>query len=393
MKMKPVFIVVATLALLVQWPTWQHERADQKLEEFYSGMTLANFVDARERIDDAIRLWPSNARYHGWRGYWDSQQLPSQCSRTAQGKKPALSSVDQQSAHEAIAEYWTALALNGRDAVAHQNLAWLEHLLGDDGQAGENWKKSTEIDPDNAVFHLSYGMFLQENGSIDMGESQYETAIELSPSVLDSQFFVRYRAHFPDRAAALVSRCIAKIESRLQLGDDPILDARLGKMYFYERNLARAKQLLETAAQQLPNMPLVWFNLGEVHEMQGETVEAVDCYNKAKVLGSSLARIYLQIGRIDLRAGRKSEAAGNLQIALNKWQRMNPITAVQNNRLYGGPRQTIDDLLPTTLVWFVFPCEASGAWEGLSQIFPERKEYALRSHTCEQMPSPHGFLD
>ncbi|HEV2401028.1 MAG TPA: tetratricopeptide repeat protein [Candidatus Sulfotelmatobacter sp.] len=393
MKMKPVVIAVAAIALVVQWPAWKYERADEKLGQFYSQMESASFVAARESIDEALKLWPSNARYHGWRAYWDSQQLPSQCTRTIQMKTAPLSSVDQQSAQEAIAEYRSALALNGHDAVVYQNLGWLEHLLDDDRRAGDDWRQSTQIDPDNAVFHVSYGMFLQEDGNIDAAESEYEIAIELSPSMLDSQFFVRYRNRFPDRAVELLNRCIAKIELRLRLGDDPILDARLGKMYFYQGNLSRAQELLEAAASQLPNLPLVWFNLGEIHDIQGETAVAVDCYSKAKTLDSSLAIPYLKMGKIELRTGRTSDAARDLQIALNKWQRMNPISAAHNNRLYGGPRQTIDDLLPTTLVWFASPCEASGAWEGLSQIFPERKEYALRSHTCEQIPSPHGFLD
>jgi len=277
MKMKPIFIAVMSIAVLFQWPAWEHKRADDELGDFYSRMASADFVAARESIDDAIRLWPSNARYHGWRAYWDSQQLPSRCSRTTQSKKADLSSVDQQSTEEATTEYRSALALNGHDAVAYQNLGWLDHLLGDDHQAADAWEKSTELDPDNAVFHLAYGMFLQENGNVPLAESQYETAIELAPSILDSQFYVRYRNRFPDQASVLLDRCVAKLESRLQNGDDPILDARLGKMYFYQSNLARAKSLLEAAVSQLPNLPLVWFNLGQVHETQGETAEAINC--------------------------------------------------------------------------------------------------------------------
>lgn len=52
--------------------------------------------------------------------------------------------------------------------------------------------------------------------------------------------------------------------------------------------------------------------------------------------------------------------------ASKKWAHVNPVTAAaHNNRLYGGSPQIIDDLPPTTLVWYVSPCEASAAYRAL----------------------------
>jgi Flp pilus assembly protein TadD len=155
MNLKPVAMVVSGIVLILQWPMLNYERADGKLSEFYKQVAAAQFGNARESINEAIRLWPSNARYYTWRAYCTSQQTPSQCPRRSSGGT-ALSESDRQAAQEAIEDYRHSLGLNSRDAVAYHNLAWLEHLLADDAAAAKDWRESTEIDPDNAVFHLSY---------------------------------------------------------------------------------------------------------------------------------------------------------------------------------------------------------------------------------------------
>ena len=393
LKMKPVAIAVAVIVLIFQWPCYQYDRADAKLSDYYSQVISANFIAARESIDEAIRLWPWNARYYGWRAYIASQQLPSQCPRHTNGGGAGLSDQEKTSAQEAAEDYRHSLQLDGRDAVAHHNLAWLEHLLGDDATAAKDWRQSVEIDPDNAAFHLSYGMFLEESGAAQSSREQYESAIELTPSILESPFFTSYQSRSPEAADSIVKDSIARIESRLGQGGDPILEARLGKLYLHTGDIARAGKLLEEAAQQLPNLPLVWFNLGELNEARGDLEQAQICYNRARTIDASLARPYLRLGEISLRDGQKDSATHDLDQAIQRWQRINPITSAHNNRLYDGPRQSIDDLLPTTLVWYISPCEASEAWSVLARLNPQNQKYAQRTRTCEQIPAPHASLE
>lgn len=391
MNMRPVAITVAAIVLVLQWPFIEHERADAKLEDFYSQMTAARFGDARESIGEAIRLWPSNARYYSWRAYCTSQQLPSQCPRHQQNLRASVEEEARQLAQDAAKDYRHSLELNIRDAVAHHNLAWLEHLLGDDAAAEMDWEEAVSLDPDNTVFHLSYGMFLEESGNRQAANGQYEMAIELSPSLLDSPFFVALKNRSPQTAESIVTDSVTRIDSRLRDGTDPILEARLGKLYLYARDLTRSAALLEDAAAQLPNLPLVWFNLAEVRAEQGNSAEAMLYYGRAMTIDASLPQPYLRVGENNLKSGDRNSALRNLNLAVQRWQHVKPITAAHNNRLYGGPRQTIDDLLPTTLVWYTTPCEVSRAWADLAQLFPEQSEYARRTRTCEELPSPHIF--
>jgi tetratricopeptide (TPR) repeat protein len=387
--MKPIAIMLASLVLVSRFLVGNYDAADAKLETFYAQILSADFPGAQRSIDEAINLWPSNARYYGWRAYAVSQKLPPQCIHRSQGTGTALRAEDQSAIRLAVADYRKALELNSRDAVFHHNLGWLEHLTGDDVSAAKDWAEAVAIDPGNAVFHLSFGMFLEESNDTGKAKEEYQTAIELAPSIVDSQVFTRYRIRDKEAADSVIAAVTSKLEKRLGQGKDPILEARLGKLYLFQGNLLLASQMLEDTAAQLPNLPLVWMNLGEVREKQGNLTEAMDCYRKANVVNGSLAGPYLRLGEIELRNGQKSEAAENFSQAIQRWQRVNPITAAHNNRLYVGPRQKIDDLLPTTLVWYMTPCEASRAWMGLSQLYPARKDYAQRIHVCEDLPSPH----
>jgi tetratricopeptide (TPR) repeat protein len=362
-----------------------YDRGEAHLREFYLQMAKADFGGARHSIDEAVRLWPSNARYHAWRGYSMSQNLPSQCS-------PPATSPDAKTREliaAAGAEYRHAIALNSRDAVAHHNLAWLDHLLGQDREARREWEQAVALNPDTATFHLSLGFFLEETGDSDAAQKQYVAAIELAPAILDSPFFVRYHKWAPGRAETTLQLSIQETEARLGNGREPILEARLGKFYQYRGDLNRAAEMLEHAKNELASLPLVWFNLGEVWRFQGKREEAWDCYSKAQFLDGSLAGPPLRMGEMYSEAGQRDRAVGGLRSATQRWARVNPVTAGHNTRLYGGTPQPIDDLLPTTLVWYTSPCEASEAYRLLATLFPENRLYRTRSTTCESLPDPH----
>lgn len=381
-----VSVVLALAAATVSLKVDDYDRAEANLKTYYARMEAADFKAATSSINEALRLWPSNARYHGWRGYVASQQLPSQCQ--AHGVRLDANTIEQ--AHQAAAYYQHSLELNGRDAVAHHNLAWLHHILGQDQNARRGWERAVAIDPGTAVYQLALGLFLEEAGDTDGAMRRYVAAIEATPVILDSPFFFHYRNRFPDRAGAVVQQAVADIERRLHASDDPILKARLGKLYLFRGDLHRAAALLEDAAKDLPNLPMVWFNLGEVQRLQKNDEQAWGCYQKAHFLDGGQAGPKLRMGQMYLTAGQRKPAADALRSAAQKWTRVKPVTAGHNTRLYGGIPQPIDDLLPTTFVWYTTACQASEAYVALAGLFPDNKLYASRSTTCESLPAPHS---
>lgn len=376
-----VALMLALAGIAISFVFGDYDHAESSLRSFYSQVEKADFEGAKRSINEAIRLWPSNARYHSWRGYAISQNLPSQC--------PVLDAKTRQQVAEAAADYRRALQLNDRDAVAHHNLAWLSHLLGQDRDARREFEQAIALDPDTAIYHLSLGFFLDEAGEAEAAKRQHIAALELSPAILDSPFFARYRGRFPQRAEAIVLEAVAKTETRLGNGNDPILKARVGRFYLYRGNLQRAADMLESSARDLPNLPMVWFNLGEVWRLKGNREQAWACYQKARFVDGGMAGPPLRMGEMYNEAGQHAQAISDLRAATQDWAHINPVTAAHNTRLYGGIRQPIDDLLPTTLVWYTSPCEASEAYRMLATLFPDNKMYATRSRTCEDLPDPH----
>ncbi len=78
-------------------------------------------------------------------------------------------------------------------------------------------------------------------------------------------------------------------------------------------------------------------------------------------------------------------------LAGSLWPARCGLMAAHNSRLYHGTTQQIDDLLPTTLVWYVSRCEASEAYGALAKLYPHYQSYAQKSHACEEIPDPHRF--
>ena len=185
---------------------------------------------------------------------------------------------------------------------------------------------------------------------------------------------------------------IASIESRLQSGDDPVLKARLGKFCLYRGDLRRASSLLESAAKDLPNLPMVWFNLGEARRLQGDREQAWVCYRKAQFLDNGLPGPFLRMGELYGQAGQERPAIGYLRSAAQKWSHVQSATAGHNMRLYGGAPQPIDGLLPATLSWYTAPCQASEAYSVLARLYPDNRLYTARARTCENLPAPHGGM-
>lgn len=387
MRLKPIVLALAGFTIIFEFILGDYSRADSDLQSFYTDMLSADFASAGASIDEAIRLWPSNGRYYDWRGYLASQNLPPICFRPGGQIRSALT----VGTEAAIRDYEHALELNRWDVIARHNMAWLEHLQGNNRDAGENWKAATELDPANPVFHLSYGMFLEEVRQTETAKAEYEAAISISPSILDSPFFARYQTRSNAAAESVIVDVTAELERRLRNApSDPIVEAKLGKLYLFQQKRSQAATLLQEASRQLPGLSLVWVNLGETYEQMGRLADATDCYKKAEFDGSSYLPFF-RLAELELASGDENDAADNFKQAILRWQRTIPAMASHNNRIYEGPPQVIDDLLPTTLVWYTTPCIASDAWKGLSEIDRGKSEYAARSETCKQIPSPHHF--
>jgi hypothetical protein len=79
LTMGRVGLALSLIVGVVSLAFGDYDHAESNMRKFYAQMASTDFRQARQNIDEAIRLWPSNARYYGWRGYATSQELASQC--------------------------------------------------------------------------------------------------------------------------------------------------------------------------------------------------------------------------------------------------------------------------------------------------------------------------
>ena len=391
MKMISIAITLAGVALLARGLTIDLDRADSRLSDSTSNILVSNFTGAANEIDEAIRLWTWNSRYYSWRAYIKGHSLRPRCPRTSHNLRPISVEVDQQLRLESLADLQRSLTLNRLDGVTLHNKAWLEHLGGDDDNAARDWEQATVLDPVNPLLHLSYGLFLQERGLTETANQELVVAIELSPSLIESHFFEDYRKREPEPSDALIVKCIAELEAKRARYSTPILEAKLGKLYQYRAQSRLAQALLEDAVSQLPNLPLAWLSLGDVYASNGSIEKAIDCYRKSNVIDPSSAIPYLRMATLFVKAGKLKLASGFLDRALPLLE--NPVVfSSYNNRLYVGPQQRIDDVLPITLSSYASQCNLDSLASLESYLSPHaRSTYELRSHTCHETHSPHAW--
>ena len=161
------------------------------------------------------------------------------------------------------------------------------------GRSGSGPSRSIRITPCSS---MSLAMFLEEAGDRQARRRiSLSRAVQLSPAVLDSPFFTRHARSGED----IVKRCIAETEGKLTRANDPVLKARLGKFYLFTNDLQRAAHMLQESAKELPNLPLVWFNLGEVYRFQGDSAQALACYERARFLDGRLPGPHSGSGSLD----------------------------------------------------------------------------------------------
>lgn len=391
MSLRAAALVMFLTVLVLHFLYGNQRMAEEKLAIFYKQIELTRFSAAKKAIDDAVSLAPKDSRMYSWRGYARSQTLPPRCGHCF-GTKAMLPGTAEQ-IEEAAQDYRQAIQLNDLNGVAHHNLGWLYHLSGNEQEAGRELQRAAQIDPANAVFQVSLGMWLEESEEATF-TAAYTKAVELSPAMLDSRFYREFQQRKPDLAEAILIEAISNTEIALLKGPNPILRARLGKLYLFCGRYADAQRELERAVAQLQVLPRAWFNLGEIYRIEGNESLASSAYLKADILDPRLSEVEVRLAQLAERNNDRSTALQYFERALDHWQRLEPLTAAHNQRIYGGPIQTIDDMLPTTLVWYTSPCTASESFQGLARLRPnDRNRYREAANICFQFPAPHACLD
>lgn len=145
------------------------------------------------------------------------------------------------------------------------------HILGEYDQAVKSYQKALKEDPSNHQFHYNLANAFFELEQIEKAVNHYLDALD----------------HKPDYVPALNN---------------------LADIYELADEQERARELFEYITRIKPSDPIGFFNLGNHHLRNNNTLEAGRCYKKTLELDSSFHEAYNNIGLILKHVGKYEEA-------------------------------------------------------------------------------------
>jgi len=184
--------------------------------------------------------------------------------------------------HNSITLFERALAVTGKNYVAHNNLGELLAQQGRLEEAAGHFSAAIEVDPFYAHARHNMGMVLVQQGKLDEAIGEFEKAIEIEPRFTD--------AH-----------------------------NKLGAALANEGRLDEAIVSFSKAIEIDPTYASAYANLGSAYDQQGKIAEAVTAYSTAlefKMDNSLAAQTHFKLGRLLSRNGNKTEAVTHYREAL-----------------------------------------------------------------------------
>ena len=152
---------------------------------------------------------------------------------------------------------------------------------------GEKESAQTILDPfANEAFAtreilLVEGMLNELNGNRMDASYYYSKAIARFTDITESVFWEDLRKRDPDLASQSFKDALERMVSLYNNGNDPIVAAKLGKLYYSGGDLEKAQSLLEYALQELPTLNRTWYYLGCIMEDKRDKALALKYFSKS----------------------------------------------------------------------------------------------------------------
>ena len=221
----------------------------------------------------------------------------------------------------AMEAYLQAIEIDPNLMQAQANLGMLYHQRGELEQARRCYVESLHQDPSLAETLWNLGILLEQGGHQTEAAVCYEQLAQLTPDWEDPWF--RLASGHLD--AARWQQAAEGFERCLQLRHDWVDAARglaLAKAHLGQEQMA--VDLLERVSQ-LDRSPEVAFNLGVLHDKNGRSDRAIECYRQALERKSDYPEALLNLGHCLKKTGQEEEAQGLWRQAV----RLKPVYAAE----------------------------------------------------------------
>jgi len=198
-----------------------------------------------------------------------------------------------------------AMSINPNMGSAYTALAWVQFMYDYEWEnAGNNFKKGVELNPNNATGFHWYAIYLLQTGQIDRVHPTIKKAKELDPqSMIIKNDFAHLCWH--TGIEAYESEVMQSVEEALEI--DPHFEPALRLKYCFsdKENPSEGIELLQQAREIYPDQPSLLTSSIELHWKAGEKQRALEIFvelldkHKVTINRSLIAQIYFHMGKTD----------------------------------------------------------------------------------------------
>lgn len=254
-----IVCVAGATSFWIVFPQFKKLYADRYND---SGIELAGknkWEDANTEFGKAIRFNPHNAIYYANKGIsferlYNKERTITEIMAGEKMHPSFLPYLDS-----AIVYFEKALNINPKDDLFNHNLGWLTAMKNNKNAARYRMDLSIRYDPSVAYYYVSRGILYEKDNRTDSAKLMYRKALELSPNLIDSEFFNSLKKRMP--ADSIVMQAIQEEKSKPSKNGTYL--SRLGILLFYAGS-AEAERYLSNAVEELPYMNRSYLYLGAI---------------------------------------------------------------------------------------------------------------------------------
>ena len=261
---------------------------------------IDSFYISKNYLEQAIRINPNNPLYYANLGLLYAQSDSSlSISNFISGFIIESAALDS-----AITYFEQSVSIGNNESMFMLNLGLLYALKG------EYIKALTYINDSQSssdIYLLSFGILQEHVNNREVAKDLYVNALYQYPGLLDSHFYSDLKLRDSLLAEFVLCETEKLLTEEYLFSEDPIIAAKLGKIKLYLQKIDEAEILLNKATSELPSLNRPWLYLGNISELRGDTITAIEYYKKAEVLDFSDILPLFYLSRYDKRSAEKIE--------------------------------------------------------------------------------------
>ena len=196
--------------------------------------------------------------------------------------------------NQAVTNFEAAIKQQPKDIIGYRALADLYVRQKKLMRPSEIIRAGLEQQPKNFALQLTLAGLLEAKGEYEPAIAEYESMLKDQPGsmIVANNLASLLADHRTDKASLERANSLAVLLTKSQI---PQFKDTLGWVAYQRGDYTAAISLLEGAAAQLPNVPLVHYHLGMSYLATGQDAKASEQFNKARELAPNDAELKMKI--------------------------------------------------------------------------------------------------